>query len=177
MAISISALLAECGNAPWQSKGISVVVTQAFLGQKTAQSHSPMAPGKLTCLRQIFKRELLLFPQILWRFQIRVFCKLHPESTAFRSTVMAHQPFPSKPLHAWKPFQETCLYRDISFLGTTHAYEGTEVFSHLKAVQSTHSEQSEKMLLKFHLFSKGYERDPKVDHRVCFIPSCCKNYH
>lgn len=115
MAISISALFAECGNAPWQSKGISVAVTQAFLGQKTAQSHSPMAPGKLTCLRQIFKRELLLFPQILWRFQRRVFCKLHPESTAFRSTVMAHQPFPSKPLHAWKPFQETCLYRDIFF--------------------------------------------------------------
>lgn len=82
----ISALLTECRNAPRQSKGISAGVTQAFLGQKTAQSHSSIAPGKLTGLGQILKTELLLFPQILWRSSIRAF-----ETSILKAQLLGHQ--------------------------------------------------------------------------------------
>lgn len=85
-ATPISAQLAEHRNAPRQSKGISVGVTQAFLGQKTAQSHSSIAPGKLTCLWQILKTELLLFPQVLWRSSIRAF-----ENSILKAQLLGHQ--------------------------------------------------------------------------------------
>lgn len=42
-------------------------------------------------------------------------------------------------------------------------YMKGQFFSHLKAVQSTHSEQLQKMLLKLHIFSGSFERDLKVD--------------
>lgn len=130
---------------PWQTKGIYTVLAGAFLGDRTAQFTISYSSWRAHMLRADFQNNTelpLVVPTSFMEVLNKSFWKPQPESTAIRSPVMVHQPFICKPLSSWKPFQESTLYRIITFFGNCTCMWRDRVCSHLEeGVQSTHSKQ------------------------------------
>lgn len=116
---------------PWRSKSVSVVVTGAFPGDRTAQFTFSCSTWRAHMFRAVIQNNTkfsFLVPMSFTEVLNKSFWKLHSKSTAFRSPVMVHEPFLSKPQQT-KTFSRNHFIKSHSFLWELHMYmKGQSLF-------------------------------------------------